>query len=130
MARLPRVLIVDDRPKVLALCARALEGAGYEAPTAPTAQVAMDLVEATPPDAILIDLQVPYVHGLGMLYRLRKAHAHIPVAIITGISNLDEAAVAEIRALGADVRLKPMSSDDIQTVARELLAKRDTARAS
>jgi len=130
MARLPRVLIVDDRPKVLALCARALEGAGYEAPTAPTAQVAMDLVEAAPPDAILIDLQVPYVHGLGMLYRLRKAHAHIPVAIITGLSNLDEAAVAEIRALGADVRVKPMSVDDIQTVARELLAKRDSAHAS
>ena len=127
MARLPRVLIVDDRPKVLGLCARALEGAGYEAHTAPTAQAAMDLVEAAPPDAILIDLQVPFVKNLGVLYRLRKAHANIPVAVISGLSNLDDAAVAEIRALGADVRLKPMSVVDVQAVARELLAKRDTA---
>jgi DNA-binding NtrC family response regulator len=130
MARPPRVLIVDDRPKLLGLCARALEDAGFEAHTAPTAQVAMDVVEAAPPDAILIDLQVPFVNGLGVLYRLRKAHAHIPVAVITGMSNLDDAAVKEIRALGADVRVKPMSVDGIQTIARELLAKRDTANLS
>jgi len=48
----------------------------------------------------------------------------------SGLSNLDDAAVAEIRALGADVRLKPMSVVDVRTIARDLLAKRDTAALS
>ena len=62
--------------------------------------------------------------------RNERQPTHIPVAVITGLSNLDDAAVAEIRALGPDVRLKPMSVVDVRTIARELLAKRDTATLS
>ena len=48
----------------------------------------------------------------------------------SGLSNLDDVAVAEIRARGADVRLKLMSVVDVRTIARDLLAKRDTAALS
>src|SRR5581483_11197348 len=49
----PRVLIVDDQPEVLRVYARALEIDGCDTQTAASAQAAMDLINASPPDAIL-----------------------------------------------------------------------------
>jgi DNA-binding NtrC family response regulator len=84
----------------------------------------MGLVDAAPPDAILLDLKMPFINGLGFLYRLRETHPNIPVAIITGVSNLDDATLREIRTLDADLRFKPLPIAAIQTVARDLLARR------
>lgn len=119
----PRVLIVDDQPEVLRVYARALEIDGCDTQTAPNAQSAMDLINASPPDAILLDLKMPYVNGLGFLYRLRAEHPRIPVAIVTGLPNLDAQTTQEIRDLGADLAFKPMTIGEVQSVARRLLAR-------
>lgn len=119
----PRVLIVDDQPEVLRVYARALEVDGCETQTAATAQAAMELISASAPDAILLDLKMPYVNGLGFLYRLRTTHPSIPVAIVTGLPALDEATTEEIRELDADLAFKPLTIAEIQAVARRLLAR-------
>ena len=119
----PRILIVDDQPEVLRVYARALEVDGCEAVTAPSAAAAMDLINDSPPDAILIDLKMPYVNGLGFLYRLRATHPHIPVAIVTGLPSLDAQTTQEIQELGAELAFKPMTIGEVQTVARRLLAR-------
>lgn len=123
----PRVLIVDDQPEVLRVYSRALELDGCDTQTASNAQHAMDLINASPPDAILLDLKMPYVNGLGFLYRLRAEHPHIPVAIVTGLPNLDAQTMQEIQDLGAELAFKPMTIDEIQSVARRLLARAGTA---
>ncbi len=123
----PRVLIVDDQPEVLRVFARALEIDGCDTQTAPSAQAAMDLVNASPPDAILIDLKMPYVNGLGFLYRLRRSHPGIPVAIVTGLASLDPHTTQEIADLGADVAFKPMTIGEIQAMTRRLLARNGPA---
>ena len=117
------MLIVDDQPEVLRVYSRALEVDGCETQTADSAQAAMALIGTAPPDAILLDLKMPYVNGLGFLYRLRESHPHIPVAIVTGMPNLDLTTCEEIRDLDADVAFKPMSISEIQAVARRLLAR-------
>jgi DNA-binding NtrC family response regulator len=120
----PRILIVDDERDLLRVFSRALELAGYDAHTAESAEAAMALVHAAPPDAILLDLKMPFVNGLGFLYRLREAYPHLPVAIVTGMSSVDEATTSEIRALDAGLWFKPLSIAEIQAVARDLLARR------
>jgi DNA-binding NtrC family response regulator len=119
----PCILIVDDEREMLAVFARALELDGCETQIATSAHVAMALIEATPPDAILLDLNMPYVNGLGFLYRLRESHPHLPVAIITGLSTMDAPMRGEIRALHAELRFKPLPIAEIQALARELLAQ-------
>lgn len=119
----PRVLIVDDQPEVLRVYARALEIDGCEAQTAASAQAAMDLINAGPPDAILIDLKMPYVNGLGFLYRLRETHPKIPVAIVTGLPSLDPQTTQEIQDLEADLAFKPLTIAEVQSVARRLIER-------
>jgi CheY-like chemotaxis protein len=39
------------------------------------AQTALELVQAAPPEAIVIDLTMPFINGLGFLHRLRETQA-------------------------------------------------------
>ncbi len=122
----PRVLIVDDQPEVLRVYARALEFDGCQAQTASSAQAAIDLINEAAPDAMLIDLKMPYVNGIGLLYRLRADHPEIPVTIITGLPSLDPQTTREIAELNADVAFKPLSVTEVQAVARRLLGRAGT----
>ena len=45
-----------------------------------------------------------------------------PVAIVTGDYYLDDAQTAEIKALGAELRYKPLWLEELVTLARELLS--------
>jgi DNA-binding NtrC family response regulator len=116
-----RVLVVDDQADLLRLFARGLESAGYRVATAQTAEQAMLKIANEPPDALLIDLKMPYINGMGMLYRLRKEHPHLPVAIITGVRNIDEESMQEIAMLDASVHYKPISIPEIVDVVQGLL---------
>ena len=116
-----RFLIVDDEAAVRSLYARALELDGYETQAAATADEALTLIRTAPPDAILLDLKLPFIDGVGFLYRLRETHPRLPVAIITGMEQLDEATRDEIRSLGAELHYKPVRTTDLQSIARRLL---------
>lgn len=123
-AGLPVILIVDDQAEVLRLFARGLEVAGYRVYTAETVEAAMHLIDDAQPDAVLVDLKMPYVNGMGMLYRLRKAHPRLPVAIITGMQDLDKESLQEIAMLDASLHFKPLSIAEIQQIVEELLKRK------
>lgn len=121
-----RILIVDDDENVLRTFAKALSLEGYDVRTAASPLIGLQEVQNRPPDAILLDLRMPFVNGLGFLYRLRAqtAHRHTPVAIITGDSCIDDPAMTELQGLEAEVRFKPMWIDEVVILTRALLAKR------
>jgi len=120
---LPSILIVDDQPEVLRLFARGLEVAGYRVHTAETVDEGMQFISAEPPAAVLVDLKMPYVNGMGMLYRLRQAYPRMPVAIITGMQNLDKESLQEIAMLDASVHYKPLSIAQVQQIVDGLIGR-------
>jgi len=120
----PCILIVDDEKDLLRVYARALELDGYDTQLAESAQAATDLLAADTPDAVLLDLKMPYVNGVGLLYRLREAYPDIPVAVVTGLSTVDDATRREIRDLNAELRFKPLPIVELQALVRKLLAGR------
>jgi two-component system response regulator MprA len=75
------------------------------------------------PDAIILDLRMPLVDGLGFLRRLRAQDEQrlTPVAIVTGDYFLDDNVSAEIRQLGAELKFKPLWLEDLVGLARTLL---------
>ena len=121
-----RILIVDDDETVLHTFAKALSLEGYDVRMAASPLTGLQEVDDAPPDAILLDLRMPFVNGIGFLYRLRahEAHKHIPVAIITGDSCVDDPVMQEMRDLDAQVLFKPIWLDEVISVTKNLLEKR------
>ena len=70
-----RILIVDDDETVLQTFAKALSLEGYDVRIAASPLVGLQAIEETAPDAILLDLRMPFVNGVGFLYRLRAQTA-------------------------------------------------------
>ena len=118
-----KILIVDDAAAVTETFARMLRLEGYQVRTAGSAQQGLVEAEQSRPDAIILDLRMPLVDGLGFLRRLRAfdEHSTTPVAIVTGDYFLDDSLSNELRQLGAELRYKPMWLEDLVGLARNLL---------
>lgn len=117
------ILIVDDDEAVTQTFARMLRCEGYSVRTAITAESALREAEQHRPDAIILDLRMPLVDGLGFLKRLRASEVrrHVPVAIVTGDYFLDDYISNEVRELGAELMFKPLWMEDLVGLARTLL---------
>jgi DNA-binding response OmpR family regulator len=118
-----KILIVDDDEGVTQTFARMLRLEGYQVRTAVSAETGLRAAEETQPDAIILDLRMPLVDGLGFLRRLRALDEQrsTPVAIVTGDYFLEEKVSSELRALGAELRFKPMWLEDLVGLARNLV---------
>jgi DNA-binding response OmpR family regulator len=119
----PRLLIVDDDLSTTQTFAQILTMEGYDVRTAATAESGLREFETAHPDAIILDLRMPFINGLGLLYRLRACESdrQTPVVIITGDQCLDDAVIDELRGLGAEVKFKPLWLEDLVDVARSLV---------
>ena len=118
-----KILIVDDDEVVTQTFARMLRLEGYQVRTAINAENGLDVARESQPDAIILDLRMPLCDGLGFLRRLRATDAQrfTPVAIVTGDYFLEDEISSELRALGAELRFKPMWLEDLVGLARNLL---------
>jgi two-component system, OmpR family, response regulator PrrA len=118
-----KILIVDDDEGVTQTFARMLRLEGYEVRTAMNAETGLREAEQSHPDAIILDLRMPLVDGLGFLRRLRAhdAQRDTPVAIVTGDYFLDDTVSSELRELGAELKFKPLWLEDLVGLARTLL---------
>jgi len=118
-----KILIVDDDEGVPQTFARMLRLEGYQVRTAVSAETGLREAEHSHPDAIILDLRMPLVDGLGFLRRLR-AHDQqrtTPVAIVTCDYFLDETVATELQQLGAELKFKPLWLEDLVGLARNLL---------
>src|SRR5688572_23681123 len=82
------VLVVDDNPINLKLAADVLDCEGYTVWRARDAGEAQQIIKQTPPDLILMDLQMPGMDGL-TLTRILKADAtrqHICIVALTAFA--------------------------------------------
>jgi DNA-binding response OmpR family regulator len=119
----PRVLIVDDDDATADSFSRTLRLEGYEVWAALSAEDGLTLAQTHQPHAIVLDLRMPLTSGLQFLRAIRTIPglSTTPVAIVTGDYGLDDEVRDEIRALGADLRFKPIWIEELVTLARELL---------
>jgi two-component system, OmpR family, response regulator len=122
------VLVIDDEPLICDLFARALATSGFFPVTALTAEAALRLIEGgLHPDAILLDLVMPGMGGLGFLLQIRgnPSRNGIPVAIVTGHSVIPTALERAATALGAEIHLKPLEIDAILALTARLVERSD-----
>ncbi|MGX8012006.1 response regulator transcription factor [Mesorhizobium sp. ORM8.1] len=115
------ILVVDDEPPIRKLLRVGLGSQGYAVSEAPSARVAIELMQSESPDLILLDLGLPGMTGLELLAKWRGDGLDIPVVILS--SRTDEAGIVSALELGADDYVtKPFGMNEL--VARIRVALR------
>ncbi len=112
-----RVLIVDDVAANVRLLAGILKVEGFEVEGASSGAQALQKLEQTAPDVVLLDVMMPGMDGFEVCERIRgnPSTARLPIVMVTALQETSD----RVRALevGADDFLtKPV--DEVEVVAR------------
>jgi CheY-like chemotaxis protein len=67
-----RILVVDDEPDLIQIVSSILETKGYEIDVAHDGKEALDRIQASKPDLLIIDLMMPVLSGLEVVRRLKR----------------------------------------------------------
>ena len=117
------ILVVDDDEGVTRVLEHILTAGGYRVLVARSAEEALRHLDGDQSDAIVLDLRMPFIDGLGLLYRIRArdTQPHIPVLILTGDSRLSAETLNELSALEAPVQYKPIDATKLLAELRTML---------
>lgn len=108
MTELPRVLVVEDEPRIASFVSRGLAKAGWDVVVAEDGAVGLFLATTEGFDAVVLDLGLPDADGLDVLADIRLADPGLPVVVLTGHD--DPASRRACREAGASGLLtKPFS---------------------
>jgi DNA-binding response OmpR family regulator len=94
-----RVLMVEDDPDILDVTTYALRKYGYEVQGVSDGAAAFDRWQATQPDLVLVDVNLPHVSGMDVCRQIRE-QSSVPIIMVT--AHADEDRVAEGFESGAD----------------------------
>ena len=121
-----RVLIVDDDPVARRLLDNMLRKSGYEPVIAEGGDAAAALLtgpDGAKIDAVVLDLVMPDLDGMGVLAKMRDAGLNIPVIVQTAHGGIDNV-VNAMRAGAADFVVKPVGAERLHVSLRNALATR------
>jgi len=108
------LLIVDDELFVRKMCAEVGQGLGMIITSAATAEEAAELLEYSPIDILLTDLQLPGASGLALLKKVRDMYPEMALMVLTQYGTIDSA--VEVTRLGAvDYVTKPFRVEELKS---------------
>lgn len=123
---LATVLIVDDSAVARAVLTRIIEGSGRFAVAAavPDAPRALEVLRSTRVNLVLLDLEMPRVHGLAALPDLLAAAQGARVLVVSSACEDGASATVEALARGAaDTLVKPAAGAPFGRFAEALIAR-------
>ncbi|ABE38645.1 two component, sigma54 specific, transcriptional regulator, Fis family [Rhodopseudomonas palustris BisB5] len=118
-----RILIADDDPVQRRLVENMVQKCGYEAVLADSGDAAIALLtapDAAAIDAVVLDLVMPGLDGLGVLGKIRESGLNVPVIVQTAHGGIDNV-VSAMRAGAHDFVVKPVGIERLQVSLRNAL---------
>jgi DNA-binding response OmpR family regulator len=124
-----QILLVEDDQSLAAGISKALRNEGFVTNHVSDGKSALHVVDAEPPDIVVLDLGLPDMDGLDVLKSIRGQGLAIPVLILTARSSID-ARVSGLD-LGADDYLpKPFETPELiarlRVIERRLSTSQDS----
>lgn len=110
----PTVLIVDDNLNNVKIIAITLRPLNYKIVIATNGKSAIEMVERTKPDIVLLDIMMPVMDGYETckIIKSKKENENIPIIFLTGLSEKDSI-VKGFDAGGVDYITKPFNKDEL-----------------
>ena len=117
-----RVLLIEDEATIAKSIELMLGTEGFNVYTTDLGEEGLDLGKLYDYDIILLDLNLPDMHGYDVLKKLRTAKVSTPVLILSGIGEMD----SKVRALGFgadDYVTKPFHRDELVARIRAVVRR-------
>jgi len=116
-----RVLYVDDEVDTALL--QLLGHEGFHIQIARSGREALDMAIGERYAAVVLDLHLPDMFGLSLLDRLIARKIRVPVLVVTGCYGEEEMEHHALQAGAAAFRRKPLLSDEVAAVLRDMIAR-------
>ncbi len=112
-------MVVDDEPLILWSVTESLSGLGYAVEDATDAASALKIVTTSPRPfaAVVLDLRLPDMNDLSLLATLRQLLPNTQLILMTAFGTPD--ILADARAIGAEVLLKPFELSELSRLILE-----------
>lgn len=119
-----RILVVDDETDYSDLVAYHLRKAGYDVQTAACGLQALQVLQDSAPDLILLDVMLPGVDGFSICELVRGTHrlAHVPILLLTACAS-EQARRIGIESGADDYVIKTVGLQSLLALVEEHLRK-------
>ncbi len=117
----PTVLLIEDDESLRRVWSDELLRMGFCVEAMPRAEPAIEHARLTPPDAVLLDLNLPGIPGMVALEKLLAIDASMQVVVCTGHGTVP-LAVDAMRKGAMDFLTKPVSLDVLEQTVRRAVA--------
>ncbi|NIO16522.1 MAG: response regulator [Deltaproteobacteria bacterium] len=107
-----RILVVDDEPDVLESLSSILTIHGFSVEASLDGYDAMEKLTMNNIEAVITDINMPGISGLDLLDMIHEYNPELPVLLITGYADLDNAITA-IKRKAFDFIQKPYKPEDL-----------------
>ncbi len=117
-----RILIIEDDRKISSFLKKGFKEVGYAADVAGDGEEGLLLARQGHYDAIVADLMLPKLDGLGMIERVRAEGINTPVIILSAKRSVDDR-IRGLQAGGDDYMVKPFSFSELLVRVQTLLRR-------
>lgn len=117
----PKILIIDDDSDIGKTVAANLELDGYAVTAVETGQAGIAAVTASPPDLVLLDLNLPDIDGIKVCQILRRA-SDVPVIMLSARDTVSDKLLG-LECGADDYLVKPFNALELSARVRAVLRR-------
>jgi two-component system OmpR family response regulator len=117
-----RILVVEDDSKIASFVANGLKQSGYAVDHCTDGEDGLFRAQAINYDAMVVDVMLPKLDGLGLVRQLRGAKIPTPVLILSAKASVDDR-VKGLQAGGDDYLTKPFAFSELLARIQALIRR-------
>ncbi len=117
-----KLLLVDDEEEFLTSSSQALGRRGFEVDIAPNGVSALDMIDKSNYDLVVLDVKMPDIDGIEVFRQISKKLPNLPVILLTGHSTFHDAFQTSKNGI-ADYISKPVDMEELAERIRKALNK-------
>ena len=119
----PRVLLVDDDPRLIHIVSLYLQVQDLEVSTAGDGEQALEMLSRGLPDLLITDMMMPVMDGRQTIRALQRLDAGVPIVAVSGLAA--DGSPPDIATLGVQAFLpKPYTAASLLNTLHEVLGAR------
>lgn len=121
MTRSSRILLVDDEVSIQRTVVPLLRSRGYDVQGATTGRLALEAIDAQPPDLVILDLGLPDIDGMQVCSEIRS-RSDVPIIVLSA-RGAEPQKVAALDQGADDYVTKPFGPEELLARVRAALRR-------